>query len=42
MYEICSILPGHIAVGPVVKVTEQLQGLRSACGVIRGLVATGF
>lgn len=29
-HEICKILPGHVAMGCVVKVTEQLQGLRSA------------
>lgn len=32
-------LPGHAAVGRVVKVTEQLQRVSSARRVIRGLVA---
>lgn len=37
-----SFLPGHIAGGRASEVTEQLQGLRDAGRVIRGLVATGL
>lgn len=38
---VCDIqhLPGHAAVGCVVKVTEQLQGVCGARRVVRGLVA---